>query len=156
MKALNDLLAKLGEAADTVTDEQLSDAVTAIREQLAAVEQMPSASIADRNARIEVLTGIKAVRDAVAGEQASRTAAAADLDAEAQRLMDDITADPAPVEPADKSSDDGDSRRQRRGARRAGPRARRSLRRRHRRGARRRCRRRGGPGHDRPHRYRTG
>jgi hypothetical protein len=107
MKALNDLLAKLGEAADTVTDEQLSDAVTAIREQLAAVEQMPSASIADRNARIEVLTGIKAVRDAVAGEQASRAAAAADLDAEAQRLMDDITADPAPVEPTDKTEDDG-------------------------------------------------
>jgi hypothetical protein len=97
LQALRDAI---GADPTAVTDEQLTAAVAAIREQAVTAEQMPTATLAEREARNAVLRDLVAVRKTVAEQVASREAAASDLDTEAADLMAGLTEPPADEKPA--------------------------------------------------------
>lgn len=101
LEDLKSLLAKIQEDPSAVSDEQLADAVTAIREQVAAAEAAPGETVADRTAKIEALQAVAAVQAAVKAEQTSRTDAAAAQAEEMQRLLADVKAADAEPDTAD-------------------------------------------------------
>jgi molybdenum-dependent DNA-binding transcriptional regulator ModE len=86
---------------DQVTDEQLSDAVTAIREQ---VTEAKKAGVSPE--LIATLEDLKGIRDSVIAIQGGRAEASAKVNAEAERLLADFDEPETPAEPVADSNVD--------------------------------------------------
>lgn len=95
---LRSLLQQIQNDATQVSNDQLDDAVTAIREQVAEARK------ADKTPELVAnLEALQSVRDAVAAEQTGRADAAAAQTAEAERLLNSL--DTPEVEPVADSTD---------------------------------------------------